>query len=97
MEYLQGGDLMNLLINKNTLPENDTKFYILEIICAVQSTHVRGYIHRDLKPDNILVAANGHVKLTDFGLCTSGSESHLSSFYQTTTVSELADQDRKKN
>jgi len=91
MEYLPGGDLMNMLLNKHFLPEDACKFYIFEIICAVQHCHERGYIHRDLKPDNILIARDGHIKLTDFGLCTSGAESHLSSFYQAPTKSSLGD------
>jgi serine/threonine protein kinase len=84
MEYLPGGDLMNLLINREILGEAETKFYIGELIQSVQYVHSKGYIHRDLKPDNILVSAEGHMKLSDFGLCTSGAEAHLSSFYQTT-------------
>jgi len=81
MEYLPGGDLMNLLIKREILSEAETRFYMAELIQAVQAVHKHGYIHRDLKPDNILIGADGHIKLSDFGLCTSGSESHLSSFY----------------
>ena len=69
MEYLPGGDLMNLFIKKDVLKEKDAKFYIAEILLAVESLHKMGYIHRDLKPDNILIAKNGHIKLSDFGLC----------------------------
>jgi len=83
MEYLPGGDLMNLLIKREILSEAETRFYIAESIQAVQAVHKHGYIHRDLKPDNILIGADGHIKLSDFGLCTSGAESHLSSFYNT--------------
>jgi len=81
MEYLPGGDLMNLLIKREILSEDETRFYIAELIIAVQAIHKHGYIHRDLKPDNILIGGDGHIKLSDFGLCTSGAESHLSSFY----------------
>lgn len=69
MEYLPGGDLMNLLIEKNVFPEPLARFYMAEAILAVESVHKLNYIHRDLKPDNILIGSDGHIKLTDFGLC----------------------------
>ncbi len=69
MEYLAGGDMMNLLIQKDVLAEEAAKFYIAELIVAVDSVHKMNYIHRDLKPDNILIDKSGHVKLSDFGLC----------------------------
>jgi len=75
--------LMNLLIKREILTEEETRFYMAELVQAVQAVHKHGYIHRDLKPDNILIGADGHIKLSDFGLCTSGAESHLSSFYNT--------------
>jgi len=69
MEFLQGGDLMTLLIEKDILSEEESRFYIAETIMAVKSVHEMNYIHRDLKPDNLLIGADGHVKLSDFGLC----------------------------
>jgi len=69
LEYCPGGDLLRLLIQKDKFSEKDTAFYIAELACAVHSVHDMGYIHRDIKPDNILVSATGHLKLTDFGLC----------------------------
>lgn len=68
MEYLPGGDFMSLLIRKQVLTEDEARFYISEAILAVEFTHKLNYIHRDLKPDNLLIDANGHLKLTDFGL-----------------------------
>lgn len=69
MEYLPGGDLMGLLIKEDTLSEETTRFYAAEMILAIESVHELGYIHRDIKPDNVLLDAHGHLKLTDLGLC----------------------------
>ena len=69
MEYVPGGDLMSLFIKKDIIPENEAKFYIAEMVLAIQSIHDLNYIHRDLKPDNILICSDGHIKLSDFGLC----------------------------
>ena len=69
MEFLQGGDLMTLLMERDILSEEESKFYIAETILAVESVHKLNYIHRDLKPDNLLIGRDGHIKLSDFGLC----------------------------
>lgn len=69
MEFLPGGDLMSLLVKVDTLDEDATKFYVAEIAAAVGAVHAHGYAHRDLKPDNVLIDWDGHVKLTDLGLC----------------------------
>ncbi|KAL8550513.1 hypothetical protein ACS0TY_009076 [Phlomoides rotata] len=69
MEYLPGDDMMTLLIREDTLSENVAKFYIAQIVLAIESIHKHNYIHRDTKPDNLLLDKNGHMKLSDFGLC----------------------------
>mmetsp|Transcript_6201 Transcript_6201/g.10061 ORF Transcript_6201/g.10061 Transcript_6201/m.10061 type:complete len:395 (+) Transcript_6201:439-1623(+) len=69
MEFLQGGDLMTLLMEKDILSEDMSKFYIAETILAIESVHNLNYIHRDLKPDNLILSRDGHLKLSDFGLC----------------------------
>ena len=68
MDYLPGGDLMNLLMKKEILTEEEARFYTAEMILAVDSVHKLNCIHRDLKPDNILIDKNGHIQLSDFGL-----------------------------
>jgi serine/threonine kinase 38 len=69
MEFLPGGDLMTLLMRKDILSEDESRFYIAETILAIETVHNLNYIHRDLKPDNILLDKDGHIRLTDFGLC----------------------------
>ena len=68
MEYVSGGDLLRLLIEKDIFTELETQFYIAELILAIEEMHKFNYIHRDIKPDNILINQDGHLKLTDFGL-----------------------------
>ncbi|XP_058097159.1 uncharacterized protein LOC131242491 [Magnolia sinica] len=69
MEYLPGGDFMTLLMRENVLSEDVARFYIAESILAIHSIHRHNYVHRDIKPDNFLLDKDGHVKLSDFGLC----------------------------
>ncbi|XP_076304780.1 serine/threonine-protein kinase warts isoform X1 [Tachypleus tridentatus] len=82
MDYIPGGDLMSLLMKFGIFQENLAKFYTAEIILAVESVHRMGFIHRDIKPDNILIDSDGHIKLTDFGLCTGFRWTHNSKYYQ---------------
>ncbi|KAF7457895.1 kinase-like protein [Cryptosporidium felis] len=69
MEYLPGGDLMSYLIKYDKFSEEDTKFYMAQLVHAVDLVHQLGFVHRDVKPDNIVLDSNGHLKLLDFGLC----------------------------
>ena len=68
MEYLPGGDFMNLLIKKDILTEDEARFYTAELILAIENIHKLDCIHRDIKPDNVLIDKTGHIKLSDFGL-----------------------------
>lgn len=68
MEYMVGGDLKSLLAMYGFFEESAARFYTAEICLALQYLHKHGIVHRDIKPDNMLISATGHVKLTDFGL-----------------------------
>lgn len=68
MDFVSGGDLMTLLIKKDILTQEESRFYIGELILAIEAIHKLNCIHRDLKPDNILIDRDGNIKLSDFGL-----------------------------
>ncbi|KAJ2159474.1 Serine/threonine-protein kinase [Coemansia sp. RSA 552] len=82
MEFLPGGDLMTMLIKYDIFPEDVTRFYMAECVLALEDVHRLGFIHRDIKPDNILIDKDGHIKLSDFGLSTGFHRQHDSSYYQ---------------
>ncbi|KAF7561124.1 hypothetical protein G7046_g3022 [Stylonectria norvegica] len=81
MDYMPGGDFLGLLIRENILHEAVARFYIAEMIVAVEEAHRLKFIHRDIKPDNFLVSASGHLKISDFGLAFDGHWSHDASYY----------------
>ncbi|KAL1902833.1 hypothetical protein Sste5346_000744 [Sporothrix stenoceras] len=106
MEYMPGGDFLGLLIRENILDEAVTRFYLAEMILCVEEAHALQYIHRDIKPDNFLISASGHLKISDFGLAFDGHWSHDSKYYSSTRYSLLQnlglyipgdEQDRKKD
>ena len=66
LEFLSCGDFLTL-IQRKPLDESECRFYMSELVLALNFLHDAGVIYRDLKPENILIDENGHVKLTDFG------------------------------
>eukprot|EP01105_Mastigella_eilhardi_P010292 TRINITY_DN2405_c0_g1_i2.p1 TRINITY_DN2405_c0_g1~~TRINITY_DN2405_c0_g1_i2.p1 ORF type:complete len:967 (-),score=177.35 TRINITY_DN2405_c0_g1_i2:81-2609(-) len=82
-EFLPGGDMMSLLIKQDIFTEDQARFYCAELILAVESVHKLNYIHRDVKPDNLIFDRDGHLKLIDFGLCTGFQRTHATEFYET--------------
>ncbi|KAF8743277.1 cheY-homologous receiver domain, partial [Rhizoctonia solani] len=72
MEYLNGGDCASLIKTLGALPEEWARAYIAEVTLGLEYLHAKGVVHRDLKPDNLLIDQHGHLKLTDFGLSRIG-------------------------
>ncbi|KAH8584929.1 S T kinase [Cryptosporidium sp. chipmunk genotype I] len=88
MEYMPGGDLMRHLIDLHTFDEEMAKFYIAELLLALDYlNNVQGHIHRDIKPDNILLDVDGHIKLIDFGLSKQIIQSKQRPFVSNASVS----------
>jgi microtubule-associated serine/threonine kinase len=82
MEYVEGGDCASLLKNTGPLPSDMARLYFAEMVLAVEYLHSFGVVHRDLKPDNLLITALGHIKLTDFGLSKMGLMSLTTHLYE---------------
>ena len=67
-DFMQGGELFFHLHKEKRFKDEKAKFYIIEIILAIEYLHKNKMLYRDLKPENVLIDTNGHIKLTDFGL-----------------------------
>ena len=67
-EFMQGGEMFFHLHKEKRFSNEKTRFYIIELVLAIEFLHNNKMLYRDLKPENIMVDATGHIKLTDFGL-----------------------------
>ncbi|EFQ99107.1 AGC/NDR protein kinase [Nannizzia gypsea CBS 118893] len=81
MDYMVGGDFLSLLMRKHILSEAVSKWYVAEMILCIEEAHRLRWIHRDVKPDNFLISASGHLKISDFGLAFDGHWSHNESYF----------------
>jgi len=68
MQFMRGGEVFHHLKSKKTFDEDLARFYAAEIALGIGHLHAVGVVYRDLKPENVLLDADGHIKLTDFGL-----------------------------
>lgn len=67
LEFIQGGDLFTLLRQEQTFINDVALFYMSEILLALEHLHKNRIVYRDLKPENLMIASDGHIKLVDFG------------------------------
>ncbi|CAG8131086.1 unnamed protein product [Penicillium olsonii] len=81
MDYMVGGDFLSFLVRKDTLREDWARFYVAEMVLCIEEAHRLFWIHRDVKPDNFLISASGHLKISDFGLSFNGHWSHDQDYY----------------
>lgn len=81
MEYMVGGDFLGLLFRQDILREKKARWYIAEMILCVEEAHKLKWIHRDVKPDNFLISASGHLKISDFGLAFDGHWAHDQTYF----------------
>jgi serine/threonine protein kinase len=93
MEYMVGGDFLGLLLREDILDETVARWYIAEMILCIEEAHKMNWIHRDVKPDNFLITASGHLKISDFGLAFDGHWTHNQTYYNEQRYSLLRDLD----
>ncbi|KAI9312729.1 kinase-like domain-containing protein [Dichotomocladium elegans] len=67
MDYVPGGELFSVLRKSKRFPDHVAKFYAAEVLLAIEYLHAKDFVYRDLKPENLLLDANGHIRITDFG------------------------------
>jgi len=70
-DYVPGGELFRMLRTQGQFPLATTRFYAAEVIAALVFLHENGVVYRDLKPENMLLTGEGHIKITDFGFAKS--------------------------
>jgi serine/threonine protein kinase len=91
MDYMVGGDFLGLLLREDILDESVAKWYIAEMILCIEEAHKMNWIHRDVKPDNFLITASGHLKISDFGLAFDGHWTHNQTYYNEQRYNLLRD------
>ena len=82
MDFMPGGDLFQFLVNgteRGSFPPAAARFYAAEVLLALEYLHARGFVYRDLKPENVLLDGEGHVKLADLGFLQTpgGGRTHV--------------------
>ncbi|KAF7201657.1 ribosomal protein S6 kinase alpha-1 isoform X2 [Nothobranchius furzeri] len=90
LDFLRGGDLFTRLSKEVMFTEEDVKFYLAELALGLDHLHSLGIIYRDLKPENILLDEEGHIKLTDFGLCKEAIDHEKKAYSFCGTVEYMA-------
>ena len=96
LEYCSNGDLARHLLFEKRFSESRAKFYICEVLLALENLHQRDIIFRDLKPDNVVLDGEGHCKLTDFGLSKEGVGENQSASSFCGSIAYLAPEMLKK-
>jgi Protein kinase domain/Ankyrin repeats (many copies) len=97
LDYCPGGDLSMRLLAQKTFSESVARIYIAEITLALEELHNHNIIYRDLKPDNVVLDADGHAVLTDFGLSKIGVHSNNKAKSFCGSIAYLAPEVLKRN
>ena len=90
MELITGGTLRELLAERGPMPPYAAVAVMRALLTGLEEVHEAGFVHRDIKPDNVLISANHHIKLGDFGLVRSSSAHQITSGQIVGTVSYLS-------